>query len=60
MVLGIQDAKGMSETQPFSSFGMDSLMTTEIQQLLGREYGIPLNVSEVQDLKLAKLRELAK
>lgn len=38
--------------------GLDSLMTTEIRQILGRRFDVQLTVPEVQNLNIKKLKQL--
>ena len=56
---GINDISSVSEAQPFIEFGIDSLMNTEIRQLMGHEYNKHLTVADVNDLTLKTLTEMA-
>ena len=59
VLLGISNKEGIDRSQPFSSLGLlDSLMITEIQQLLGMEYNILITVEEVNQLTLEKLERI--
>ncbi|XP_063924503.1 fatty acid synthase-like [Zophobas morio] len=57
-VLGIKDMKTISQYTTFAELGMDSLMGTEIIQLLEKDFGIYVTSKDVRSLTFAKLTEM--
>ena len=57
-ITGVRDSSHISKTAPLLELGLDSLMTTEIRQVLGRRFDLYLSVAEVQSLTLEKVQAL--
>ncbi|XP_063925092.1 fatty acid synthase-like [Zophobas morio] len=57
-VVGIKDMKTISQYTTFAELGMDSLMGTEIIQLLEKDFGIYVTSKDVRSLTFAKLTEM--
>ena len=53
-VVGIKDMKTISQYTTFAELGMDSLMGTEIIQLLEKDFGIYVTSKDVRSLTFAK------
>lgn len=54
-VLGIKDAKSIINRQSLTEFGMDSLMCTEIKELLERNFNYVITSREIRELTFAQL-----
>lgn len=57
-ILGISDIKSVSSSSTLSDFGMDSLMTVEIKQMLEREFEIFLSNEELRSLTLGDIQKI--
>ncbi|KAJ3652416.1 hypothetical protein Zmor_018384 [Zophobas morio] len=57
-VLGINDMKTISQYTTFAELGMDSMMGTEIIQLLEKDFEIYVTSKDVRTLTFAKLTEI--
>lgn len=57
-ILGIKNLKTVSYHATLTEMGMDSIIRTEIIQVLERDFGIYLTVAEARNLTLTKLIEL--
>ncbi|KAJ3652435.1 hypothetical protein Zmor_018399 [Zophobas morio] len=57
-VLGIKDMKTISQYTTFAELGMDSMMGTEIIQLLEKDFEIYVTSKDVRSLTFAKLAEM--
>ncbi|KAK2587686.1 hypothetical protein KPH14_003803 [Odynerus spinipes] len=58
-ILGIKDSKTMNPNNTLGDLGMDSLMGTEIKQILERNHDLVLSPQEIRNLTFAKLLELS-
>lgn len=56
-VFGVKDVNIINPNSSLTDLGMDSLMSTEIKQILERNYDIVLSVQEIGMLTFAKLQE---
>ncbi|XP_063924547.1 fatty acid synthase-like [Zophobas morio] len=59
-VLGINDMRTISHYTTFTELGMDSMMSIEIVQLLGKDFEIDVTSRDVRSLTFAKLTEMEK
>ncbi|KAJ3653406.1 hypothetical protein Zmor_012660 [Zophobas morio] len=57
-VLGIKDMKTVSHNTTFAELGMDSMMGTEIVQVLEKDFEIYVTSKDVRSLTFAKLTEM--
>ncbi|KAH0813343.1 hypothetical protein GEV33_009449 [Tenebrio molitor] len=57
-VLGIKDIKTVSQHATLAELGMDSMMGTEVIQLLEKEFEIYITTKDVRSLNFAKLTEI--
>ncbi|XP_063923651.1 fatty acid synthase-like [Zophobas morio] len=57
-VLGIKDMKTISHYTTFAELGMDSMMGTEIVQVLEKDFEIYVTSKDVRSLTFAKLTEM--
>ncbi|XP_061721884.1 fatty acid synthase-like [Cydia pomonella] len=57
-IMGIKDVKKVSDTATLVELGMDSLMSTEIKQMLECNHGIVVGVQKVRALTFGKLRSM--
>ncbi|KAJ3652417.1 hypothetical protein Zmor_018385 [Zophobas morio] len=57
-VLGVKDMKTISQYTTFAELGMDSMMGTEINQILEKDFEIYVTPKEVMTLTFAKLTEM--
>ncbi|KAJ3652400.1 hypothetical protein Zmor_018369 [Zophobas morio] len=57
-VLGIKDMKTISQYTTFAELGMDSMMGTEVIQLLEKDFEIYVTSKEVRSLTFSKLTEM--
>ena len=55
---GVRDVSNIKSDMHLSDLGLDSLMTTEILQVLGRTYNVQLTLPELQGLTIEALREM--
>ena len=55
-VAGVSDVTKVKVTSPLLELGLDSLMATEIRQVLARRFDLQLSVADVQGLTLEGLR----
>ena len=53
---GITDSSGVNATTNLIDLGLDSLMTTEIKQIMERQFKIVLTVAEIRKLTVKQLR----
>lgn len=58
-VLGIKNIKSIDKNQSLLELGMDSLMSTEIKQILERSFNHFVASREIRNLTFAKLMELS-
>jgi fatty acid synthase, animal type len=56
-ILSISDRKLISMNAPLSRLGLDSLMGVEIQQVLERDFGLPLSSQELRAISLSQLEK---
>ncbi|KAF2894511.1 hypothetical protein ILUMI_11662, partial [Ignelater luminosus] len=59
-ILGIKNSKTVRLNATLSDFGLDSLMSADIEQTLKRDYDLTLNVEEIRVLTFSRLAELAR
>lgn len=59
-VIGITDTENVNSSTHLIDLGLDSLMTTEIRQVMERQFGITLKVDEIRNLTIKQLREYSK
>ncbi|XP_011311362.1 fatty acid synthase [Fopius arisanus] len=59
-ILGIKDPSTVNVKNSLADLGMDSLMGTEIKQILERNYDIVLSGTEIRNLTFEKLNDYAK
>lgn len=57
-IIGIQDTSLLNPNITLGELGMDSLMGTEVMQLLEREYECAMTILEVRQLSIKKLQEM--
>lgn len=57
-ILGIKDKKNINNSAIFLDIGLDSLMATEIKQLLEINYNLILTIKEIRNLTFKKLQEI--
>lgn len=58
-ILGIKDANSVNADISLADLGMDSLMGTEIKQILERNYDIVLSPHDIRVLTIGKLRDMS-
>jgi len=58
-ILGIKNIKSVNLNNNLADLGMDSLMGTEIKQILERNYNIILSPQEIRNLTFSKLQNLS-
>ncbi|XP_014471165.1 PREDICTED: fatty acid synthase-like [Dinoponera quadriceps] len=58
-ILGIKDMSSMNPDISLADMGMDSLMGTEIKQVLERNYDIVLSAQDIRTLTVAKLQVMS-
>ncbi|KAJ3652398.1 hypothetical protein Zmor_018367 [Zophobas morio] len=58
LVLGINDMKTISQYTTFAELGMDSMVGTEVVQLLEKDFEIYISSKDVRSLTFAKLTEM--
>ncbi|XP_011142771.1 fatty acid synthase [Harpegnathos saltator] len=58
-ILGIKDVNLLNPNNSLADVGMDSLMGTEIKQILERNYDIILSPQDIRTLTITKLREMS-
>lgn len=58
-LLGISDVKSVSVHSAMSDLGMDSLVNTEMKQLLKREFDIEMTQEELRELTVKRLIEMS-
>lgn len=56
-VIGLRDIKTVSMHTPLPELGMDSIMATEMKQMMEREFEIFLTMKDVRNLTFAKLHQ---
>ncbi|XP_072382070.1 fatty acid synthase-like [Diabrotica undecimpunctata] len=56
-ILGIASIDTVDKQKPFNNFGVDSLMASEIKQILYQEFNKVIEVEDVRKLTFAKLSE---
>ncbi|XP_071129497.1 fatty acid synthase-like isoform X4 [Mytilus edulis] len=59
-VIGITDTENVNSSTHLIDLGLDSLMTTEIRQVMERQFGITFKVDEIRKLTIKQLREYNK
>lgn len=57
-ILELKDLKNVSDQATLSELGMDSLMATEVREMLEKGLGIVLSAHEIRNLSFQKLRIL--
>ena len=57
-ILGIKDPSTVNQDATLSDLGLDSLMGVEIRQILERDFGTALQIAEVRQLTMNKLRQI--
>lgn len=57
-LIGIKNVKNISLSTPLSNIGMDSLLATEVQQVLERRFDVILNISDVKNLTFDDLNKI--
>nr|XP_050845903.1 fatty acid synthase-like [Vespula vulgaris] len=57
-IMGINDLKNIRPHTTLAELGMDSMMTVEIQDILGREYEIYLTTHHIRSLNYSNLMEM--
>lgn len=57
-ILGIKDKNNINESASMLDLGLDSLMSTEIKQLLERKYDLVLTIEEIRNLTIKKLEQI--
>lgn len=58
-VLGIKDVSSVNQNNTLVDMGMDSLMSTEIQQILERNYNIVLTAAQIRTSTFKELRSIS-
>ncbi|XP_039306405.1 fatty acid synthase-like [Solenopsis invicta] len=58
-ILGIKDVDSINPNNTLADLGMDSLMGTEIKQILERNYDIALSAQKIRALTIGTLQELS-
>lgn len=58
-ILGIKDVNSVNPNNTLADVGMDSLMGTEIKQILERNYDIILSAQDIRSLTIAKLQDIS-
>lgn len=58
-IIGITDIKSVSILATLTELGVDSLMKSEIKQMLEQDYNIQMDAEDIRMLTLAKLSEMA-
>lgn len=58
-IFGIKDVRTVNPNNSLADLGMDSLMGTEIKQILEKNFGIVLSRAEIPALTFNKIKELA-
>ena len=58
VITGVLDPENYKADTPISDLGLDSLMSTEILQVLGRKYNVNLRLGDLTGLTIDKLRQL--
>ena len=59
-LIGITDVSSVYAGTNLIDLGLDSLMTTEIKQMMERQFGISLNVPDIRKLTVKQLLEYGK
>lgn len=57
-VMGIKDAKSINKHHSLAELGMDSLMSTEIKELLERNFNQIITSREIRELTFAQLETM--
>lgn len=57
-VMGIKDAKSINKNQTLAELGMDSLMSTEIKELLERNFNQIMTSREIRELTFAQIETM--
>lgn len=57
-VMGIKDAKTINKNQTLAELGMDSLMSTEIKELLERKFNQVMTSREIRELTFAQIEAM--
>ncbi|KAL3877602.1 hypothetical protein ACJMK2_035297 [Sinanodonta woodiana] len=58
-IIGVKDGAQLKSESHLLDLGMDSLMTTEIRQILQRDHGLVYSSEELKQLTVKELRELS-
>ncbi|XP_044260170.1 fatty acid synthase-like [Tribolium madens] len=59
-ILGIKDLKTISHHSTLAELGMDSMMSTEVMQILEKDFEIFISAKEIRNLTFTKLKEMGK
>lgn len=58
-ILGVTDVSSLSVDATLGDLGLDSLMGVEVKQTLERDHSITMNMREIRQLTMRKLKELS-
>lgn len=58
-ILGIDNIRSVNQDAKLIELGLDSLMVTEIKQVLEREFDIYLSISEIRQITFRKLKKFS-
>ncbi|EFA05201.1 fatty acid synthase [Tribolium castaneum] len=59
-ILGIKDLKTISHHSTLAELGMDSMMSTEVMQILEKDFEIFISAKEIRNLTFTRLKEMGK
>lgn len=59
-VIGLRDLNTVSMHATLSELGIDSLLATEVKQIIERLYDIPISTKDVRNLTFARLYDFMK
>uniref|UniRef100_H3AY86 Fatty acid synthase n=1 Tax=Latimeria chalumnae TaxID=7897 RepID=H3AY86_LATCH len=58
-ILGVRDVSSLNPNATLADLGLDSLMGVEVRQTLERDYDIVMQMRDIRQLSINKLRQLA-